>query len=323
MSRGLIKILADGAFHSGVELGDLLGISRAGVWKQVQALGDLGLTIDAVRGKGYRVAGGIDLLDAGRIRGAMADPVLRRISRLEILDVVDSTNSVVLDAFRKGSGDGFVCLTEQQTAGRGRRGREWVSPFAANIYLSAGREFAGGFSSIDGLSLAMGVAVCEAIEALGISGVGLKWPNDIIFRDRKLGGLLIEVGGDVGGACQAVIGVGLNVAMPPRYSERIGQPWVDLAEAGLAGGRRNDVAGCLLRALIPAMDEFARDGLGAFLTRWQRFDLVRGCEIDVISAGSSMRGIACGVDPSGGLRVDTGFGEQIFRSGEVSIRRRG
>lgn len=316
----ILRLLADGTFHSGEALGHALHLSRTAIWKQVQSLSGAGVVVEAVRGKGYRIPGGLDLLDAARIKAGLS--VESRAARVvvDLFDVVDSTNAVALSRLRVGERTGYACLAECQTAGRGRRGRAWVSPFASNIYLSIIHEFAAGFSTIDGLSLAVGVAVCEALESLGIGGVGLKWPNDIIFDGAKLGGILIEVAGDIGGACQAVIGVGVNVAMNTKTAQAIDQDWTDLMRAGLARGRRNDVATALLDGVLCCARDFERDGLAVFLSRWRRFDLLFARHVDVLSGDTVVSGVMEGVDSTGALIVRSDAGVRMFRSGEVSVR---
>lgn len=316
----LVRTLADGAFHSGEALGERYALSRAAVWNRVRALQQAGIPVHAVRGKGYRIPGGLDLLDAAVIQ-ALLPPGHGLPGELQILAVTDSTNERAMEALRRGSGIGNVVFAEQQTAGRGRRGRAWVSPFAANIYMSLSREFSGGLAALDGLSLAVGVAVCDAIADLRLPGAGLKWPNDIVAGAQKLGGVLIEVSGEVSGTCGAVIGIGLNVDMSREQTAGIDQPWTDLRALGLPGGQRNRVAALLLGRVLSALDVFAQHGLGAFLERWRSLDAIRGMSVEVLLGADRITGISEGVDEGGRLVVMTDSGRQVFHGGEVSLRR--
>lgn len=319
-TRPLINLLADGAFHSGAELGARLGISRTAVWNHVQAVQKLGIQVDAVRGKGYRIPHGLDLLHVGQLLAGMG-PVARAMIRdVEVFDVVDSTNAVAASRLKAGGEGGYACFAECQTAGRGRRGRSWVSPYATSIYFTFVHEFLRGFPAIDGLSLVVGVSVAEALEAAGCRGVGLKWPNDLVAADAKLGGILIEVYGDVGGPCRAVIGVGINVDLSSVDMPPLDQPLIDLLRIGLPRGRRNDLAIALLNGVSLAVRDFERDGLAGFLSRWQRFDCLLGRPVNVFAGGEPIPGSAEGIDQTGGLCVRTEAGVQVFRSGEVSVR---
>lgn len=313
----LVQMLADGAFHSGEALGRVLGVSRGSVWGRVHALKAAGVPVHPVRGKGYRIPGGLDLLDAAAIMSEVASPALRGA---EVLQVTGSTNDVVLGRLRAGDSSCVAILAEQQTAGRGRRGRPWVSPYAANIYLSLPWQFSGGFSALDGLSLAVGVALCDAAVEAGVQGVGLKWPNDLVCGGRKLGGILIEVSGEASGPCAAIIGVGLNVAMSRNLAVEIDQPWTDLAREGAMYGSRNQLAARMLTCLAEAMAKFTEQGLVAFLERWRQYDAISGKAIRVVVGETSVSGIARGIDGRGGLLVEIEGASRIFYGGEVSVR---
>jgi BirA family biotin operon repressor/biotin-[acetyl-CoA-carboxylase] ligase len=181
MSRLLLPLLADGEFHSGQDLADAMGVSRTAVWKQVNRLvTDSVLAIESVKGKGYRIHGGIDLLDAARVKVALDARANALMTRLEILDTVDSTNAHVMRLAEQGCLAGLVCTAEQQSAGRGRRGRPWVSPYASNLYVSLLWKFTQGAAALEGLSLAVGVAVARALQACDVPNVKLKWPNDVL-----------------------------------------------------------------------------------------------------------------------------------------------
>ena len=191
--RELLAKLGAGAF-SGDALARELGQTRAAVWKRIQGLRAAGVAIEGRAGDGYRLVQPLELLDHARITAQLPPAVAASVASLEIGWALGSTNSELLRRSAPLRGTD-VLLAERQTGGRGRRGRAWASPLAANIYLSLSRTFAGGLSRMGGLSLAAGVAVGEALRELGVAGVGLKWPNDVLVDGRKLGGLLVEGGG--------------------------------------------------------------------------------------------------------------------------------
>lgn len=320
--RQLITLLNDGRFHSGESLAEQLGgISRAAVWKAVQNLQTLGLEIHAVRGRGYRLARPIELLDAARIEADLTAAARPWVSALEVRERIDSTNSYLLHRAKEGLAGGAVCLAEWQSAGRGRRGRSWVSPFGANLYLSLLWRFALEPALLSGVSLAVGVALVRALSGLGIDGLGLKWPNDLLWRGRKLAGVLLEFGGESGGSCYIVAGVGLNVAMP-RFAEwQIDQPWVDLRGiVGPPGISRNAVAARLISELITALVQFEQGGFEAFRADWRRFDLTHGRPVTLHLPDAAIAGIARGVDESGALLLETPAGVRRFLGGEISLR---
>jgi BirA family biotin operon repressor/biotin-[acetyl-CoA-carboxylase] ligase len=224
----ILDILKDGEFHSGEALGEKVGCSRTAVWKHLQKLEALGLLVETTKGTGYRIVGGVELLDGEAIARALSATASPHLSRIDVFQSIDSTNTYARELAEKESASGAVILAEQQTAGRGRRGKTWVSPFAANIYLSVVWDFEQGAQSLEGLSLAVGVAVKRALTAHGVAGVKLKWPNDIYVEQKKLGGILLEMIGDPAGHCTVVVGVGLNIAMPTQQGSAIEQDWTIL-----------------------------------------------------------------------------------------------
>ena len=319
--RDLLAVLAAGP-TSGEALAARLGISRSAVHKRMESLRESGIGIDAQAGRGYALRAPCDLLDADAIRARLAEPARALLATLDVEWIVDSSNSVLLR--REGVADGAqALLVEGQSGGRGRRGRTWRSPLAANLYLSLARRYAGGLARLGGLSLAAGVAVAEALRSLGVA-VQLKWPNDLVVDGRKLGGLLVEGGGEHARPARAVVGLGLNVCMPPAASRGIDQPWTDLATvAPAAAASRNALAATLLSWLLPALEQFDREGLEPFRERYAAFDALRDREVAVIGAGDALHGVASGLADDGGLRVRMPNGEvRSVHAGEVSVRAR-
>lgn len=312
----VLSLLSDGEFHSGEELGALLGVSRAAVWKTLKKLEPLGVQVLSVKGRGYCIVGGLDLLDSVAIQKQYHNRL-----DIKVFTQLDSTNSYLL---RQNNADRQVCLAEAQTAGRGRRGRGWVSPFAQNLYLSIGWRFDGGLASVEGLSLAVGVIVLQALEIYGFKNLALKWPNDILCRDKKLGGILIEVSGDPLGDCLCVIGIGLNISMCHASCDLIEQPWTSLreisAEQGVPLISRNQIVFSLLDNLLSALSTYQRDGFRAYRASWIMAAAYINEQINIHAADGVQTGLLRGVDNSGALLVDVNGCEKIFHGGEVSVR---
>ena len=318
----LLPLLADGEFRSGQELADVMGVSRTAVWKQVNRLvTESGIAIESVKGKGYRVSGGLDLLHVDQVKEALTARPRSLLNQLNILDSVDSTNSEVLRWTEQGCSSGLVCSAEQQTAGRGRRGREWVSPYASNLYLSLLWEFSQGAAALEGLSLAVGVAVARALRACDVPVVQLKWPNDVLYDGAKLGGILLEMSGDAAGSCRVVIGIGLNVAMPEAAAGAIDQAWTDIKSiTAEQHPGRNRLLAALLNELLPLVADFEAQGFSRWRDEWQALDAFAGLPVVLHTASGQLAGIAQGVDERGALQLETTTGVQSIYGGEISLR---
>ncbi|MDQ3617282.1 MAG: biotin--[acetyl-CoA-carboxylase] ligase [Pseudomonadota bacterium] len=330
--RALLEHLIRGS-ATGDTLARASGQTRAAVWKRIECLREAGVAIDARPGRGYALSQPCELLSSDSIRAALSSKTRARLAALEVAWSIDSTNSELLRrAAAAGSsrndGRASVLLAERQTGGRGRRGRTWASPLAAHLYLSLARGFAGGLARLGGLSLVAGIAAVEALHTLGYHAVRLKWPNDLVVMQsdglHKLGGLLVEGGGEHAGPVRAVVGLGLNVRMPAAYAERIDQPWCDLASMASAPAlpSRDTIAAALLDHWLPALDQFDDAGLAPFLARYAAFDALDGQAVTVQGDTSSHTGTALGLADDGALRVRLADGaERRFHSGEVSVRR--
>ena len=316
--RQLLAKLSAGRL-SGDALARELGQTRAAIWKRIQGLRAAGVEVEGRAGDGYQLQQPLELLDTAALLGALPDAVSSRIDTLDIAWTVVSTNTELLrcSAPERGS---RVLLAERQTGGRGRRGRDWASPLAAHIYLSVLRGFAGGLSRLGGLSLVAGVAVAEALREQGVAGVGLKWPNDIVVNGHKLGGLLVEGGGEFAGPARAVIGLGINVRMPPAFAAQITQPWTDLGQLLGTSVSRNAVVARVLAHLLPALETFEQKGLAPFLVRYAALDALAGRAVRVEDGGTWFEGDALGLAEDGALRVRIEGVERCFHAGEVSVR---
>ncbi len=315
MLNKLLAQLADGQFHSGEELGEKLGVSRAAVWKQLKKLDELDIPYSSVKGKGYRLHDAIELLDDAFVR----DHINQRLDILDILLDVDSTNSYLFKKASDHMGKRYAVLAEKQAAGRGRRGRQWVSPFGKNIYLSLLASFSGGIAALEGLSLVTAIAVEKALVKLGIDAIGLKWPNDIYADGKKLAGILLEVTGEYNSHCQVVIGIGLNLALSDDDAADIGQPWAALKHIRPELSR-NQVAGVLINELLVALDEFQKHGFAAYQEYWSKRDIYQGKDVRIISPGHEKHGVVKGVNRKGELLLHTDKGVEVIAAGEISVR---
>lgn len=318
----LLPLLASGQFVSGQTLADELGVSRTAVWKQLNKLAELGLEIESVRGRGYRLPGGVDLLERNAVNGSMSATSRALLTELDLRDHVGSTNAEALQQVASGRGCGYVCSAEQQSAGRGRRGREWISPFARNLYISAIWEYSGGAAVLEGMSLAVGVVVADALEHCGVPSLALKWPNDILADGAKLGGILLEMTGDASGHCQVVIGIGLNVDMPEQQGAHIDQAWTDVSRlCGGARPSRSELLGTVLDRLLPMLAGFEQTGFEPWRERWQSLDAYAGQPVVLRSGDQQLAGIARGVDGRGALQLETAAsGMRSVFGGEMSLR---
>ncbi|HEY3520602.1 MAG TPA: biotin--[acetyl-CoA-carboxylase] ligase [Rhodanobacteraceae bacterium] len=316
----LLALLSARSPVSGAELAGRLSVSRAAVWKQIEALRDAGVTIDACAGRGYRLARAFEPLDASAIRRALSAMIRKRIGMVETHWKLDSTSGELARRAAQLRDCSFT-FAETQTSGRGRRGRAWQSPPAGNLYFSCLKKFACGYAALSGLSLAVGVATLRALQDSNVHGVRLKWPNDLVIGDAKLAGILIELGGEFLGPCQAVIGIGLNVHVPVAARAAIGRPVTDLETlCGGAPPRRNALAARLIEQLCEALDAFAERGFAAFADEYARHDALFGCDLHVDDPRGAFEGTGAGVDARGALRVRTRNGVRTLDSAEVSVR---
>jgi BirA family biotin operon repressor/biotin-[acetyl-CoA-carboxylase] ligase len=313
----LLKLLKDGRFHSGQALGAALGVSRSAVWKQLQQLeAELGLSIHKVRGRGYQLAAPLTLLDSKEIeRLSPSDcwPVL-------VYDSIDSTNAEALRAIERLQPAPFLVLAERQTAGRGRRGRAWVSPFAENVYYSLVLRIEGGMRQLEGLSLVVGLAVMQALRKLGVSRAGLKWPNDVLVDRKKIAGILLELVGDPADVCHVVLGIGINVNM--QVADEVDQHWTSMRlESGRVFDRNHLVAeiGAMLRQYL---ELHQAHGFSAVHDEWEQNHLWQGRTVSLIAGVNQIDGEVLGIDSQGALRLKVGGVEKVFSGGELSLRLR-
>lgn len=262
-------------------------------------------------------------LDAKSIISGIRQDLVSQLSRLEVRDVTHSTNDDLLGLTGREL-HGHVLLAEHQTAGKGRRGRTWHSA-PGNINMSIGLHVPRATEYLGALSLIVGICVCRAFSRIGLNGHGIKWPNDVVIDQAKLGGILVETrhrrtGMDV------VIGIGINVKMGSEARDSIDQSWTDLAsQPGLENADRNQLASKIIEEVLVVLSD-ERSDPGAFLSKhWAAWDVLRNAQIQVEREGDYFEGRAAGITPDGGLRLEMpvpiqDIAQMVFHSGEVSVR---
>ena len=309
----LIRLLADGEFHSGEALGERLGVSRMAVSKQIKVLESIGLDVFKVTGKGYKLSAPLQLLDAQLIADGSGVSI-------ESHQVLGSTNQHLLDKAALLT-KGHSCFAEYQTAGRGRRGKKWVSPYGSHLYTSTYWSLDAGIQAASGLSLVIGIAVARTLTDLGIANTQLKWPNDVYVDGKKIAGVLVEIIATAGGECHLVIGLGLNVNMPLQAGLEIDQAWTDISQQLSHSLDRNELASRYLTHLINILTDFEQFGFGYFVEEWNNCDAFKDCSVLVSVGNKKKYGIAKGIDQSGALLLEVNgiISPQI--GGEVSLRR--
>ncbi len=319
--EALLRRLADGRPLSGEALAREFGVTRAAVWKQVAKLDGWGLTVHASPGQGYRLDRPIDLLDGQRIARAR-DP---RVAAVEVFTELGSTNRHLLGQPPPPHGRLNACLAEYQTAGRGRRGRAWHAPLGAGLCLSVGWRFAETPPQLTALTLAIGVAVRRVVAAATGARLELKWPNDLVWQDAKIGGILVELSAEAHGGCHVVAGLGLNVALPDAVIAGLSD-WpggaTDLKRAlGAKPPGRTDLALALIGELASLFADYASAGFGPFREEWRAADCLRGRRVSCNEVSGATIGVASGIDDDGALLLQTADGaRRRIISGDVSLR---
>ncbi|WXL26468.1 bifunctional biotin--[acetyl-CoA-carboxylase] ligase/biotin operon repressor BirA [Ectopseudomonas mendocina] len=312
----LLKLLEDGQFHSGEELGAALGVSRAAVWKQLKTLQtELAVPLHSIKGRGYRLAYPMRLLDEAVLNDHAVWPA-------HVRTTVGSTNAEAMRLLVEKGESPFYVVSEQQTHGRGRRGREWVSPFGQNIYYSLVIPIDGGMRQLEGLSLVVALALLRLVRELGLNSAGLKWPNDLLIGNKKLSGILLELSGDPADLCHVVIGIGLNVNMLPSESEGIGQPWTSLRSELGAPLDRNELILSLNKHLAYYLERQMKGGFSSLREEWEEHHLWQGRLVSLTSGADPIEGVVLGVGSSGAIKLSIDGVERSFSGGELSLRLR-
>jgi BirA family transcriptional regulator, biotin operon repressor / biotin---[acetyl-CoA-carboxylase] ligase len=319
----LFAALADGRFHSGEALAGELGVSRSAIWKAATALRELGATLHAVRNRGYRLALVSEALNGTVVHAHLGRDVREHVTHVETAWSLPSTNTWLLERPNPAAGTTEVCLAEYQSAGRGRRGRVWLAPPGSALCFSLSWTFREVPADFGALSLCLGVCAVRVLKSLGVAGIALKWPNDLLVGERKLGGVLIELRAESTGPACVVIGIGINVALGRQVLQKIaatGTAATDLVSAGLQSPKRNALAAALACACVRGLRQYEREGLKPFIAEWRAADALRGRPVNVSTVNGAVQGLARGIDLHGALLLDTPDGVKRFISGDVTVR---
>ena len=323
LPQRVFQRLDDRSFQSGEALAADLSVTRAAVWKAVEQLRELGVALDASTNKGYKLGLGVSALSAGRIEALLELEVRARIEALVVEWELESTNTRLLESLPPAAHRAAIVLAEHQTGGRGRRGRGWIAPPGGAICLSIGWQYADMPADLSALSLVVGLCVVSALRELAVNDVRLKWPNDLVTAQGKLGGILIEMRAEAGGPVHVVVGIGLNVLLDDAARAAVkatGNTAVDIRAHRNPVPDRNAIVAALLARLIPALEGFPRHGLTPHLANWHEHDALFDQEVRIENAGEVSRGVARGIDAHGALLVEAPGGVRRFVSGEVTVR---
>ncbi len=313
----LMLILSDGEFHDGTALGEKLQITRSAVWKIMKKLERYGLQFESIKGKGYSLREPMILLEDKLIRAHLQDKKLR----LHLFESLDSTN-IYLKSLQSNRTIQF-CISEQQTEGRGRLGRDWYSPFGKNIYLSCLYPFQKDVSELAGLSLVVSLAVLRTLQQFGIDqDVHVKWPNDIICQMKKMAGSLIDVQAESNGASQAIIGIGINVNMLHEQGDNISQPWISMREVSGTYMDRNQIIGGLINHMLAYLNRFDKEGFNVFIEEWNAAEGMQNKKIALKTLNETISGVVTGINAQGHLLLKMHDGQiRAFSSGDASIQK--
>jgi BirA family transcriptional regulator, biotin operon repressor / biotin---[acetyl-CoA-carboxylase] ligase len=308
---GLLGGAQGGGFVSGEALAESLGISRAAISKHIDALEAYGVGVYSVKGKGYKLETPVLLIDESRLVSAIAN-------RCFYFDEIGSTNAFMLSHVTElKSGD--ICVAEYQSAGRGRRGRTWVSPYGNHLYCSLFWRFNQGMAQAMGLSLVVACSLVEVLKRFDVAQVGVKWPNDIYLDHKKLAGILVEMSGQADSECHIVIGIGINMSMSVSQAQLIDQPWSDLSALSRPPAK-TELMIALQQQLSADLRLFERQGLAAFTGRWQSVDLFMNRPVRLLMGETQIEGICRGIDEQGALLLENDAGLTAYVGGEISLR---
>jgi BirA family biotin operon repressor/biotin-[acetyl-CoA-carboxylase] ligase len=314
----LIQILSDRQFHSGDELGELLGITRAAVWKRLKRLAEFGIEVHSVKGKGYRLANPIELID----KTSLEIELSRHFPELDLdIDVHPSTTSTNDPAMNHGLVRDFrIVLAEHQSGGRGRRGRQWFSPFGQSISLTTVTDLDSGLAGLDRLSLLIAIAVAESLDGMGVENIGIKWPNDVYSDGRKIAGILLEARSNPDGSTRIGVGIGVNYAVDQLDPDLVAQPWVSVKQAGARSVEKNNLLSDLLAKVLQAHLQLFNNETSDFMRRWNQYDYLTDKDIALQRGQQIVEGKYCGIDETGRLLVDVDGSVEAFVAGEVTLK---
>ncbi|HLD09842.1 MAG TPA: biotin--[acetyl-CoA-carboxylase] ligase [Methylophilaceae bacterium] len=315
----ILRLLADGRFHSGEAIAQHFNVSRTTVWSALQEAEALGVEIFSVRGRGYKLPEAITLLDRDAVLKAIGEE--RAWFNLELHDQLESTNSYLMKQASSGAAHATCVAASLQTRGKGRRGRAWQAGLGSSLTFSLLWRFQTGAAALSGLSLAVGIALIRALHTIGVSAAKLKWPNDVLVNQEKLAGILIELQGDMEGPSTAVIGIGINLRLPENLKQHIDQAAIDLETVTPQPVNSSEFLGLLLKNLANVLSEFENNGFESLREEWMRHHAYQGQTVSLsLPDGREMQGVVNSIAPDGVLLVETNAGMQRFSAGEISLR---
>ena len=329
LAQTVFAQLSDGELHSGEMLAEALGVTRSAVWKAIEQLRDAGLQIEAHTNKGYRLTRPTEALDALVIRKHLAESVRDRCA-IEVAWEIDSTNLALLSRAAPEPHRYEVLIAENQTSGRGRRGRAWQARLGSSLCLSMATSFDPLPRDLPALTLVVGLQVRAALLKSAAQGIQLKWPNDLVIELgetglAKVGGILVELRAEAGGAAQVVIGIGLNVAIDEQDRAAIaaqGNAASSLLDCGVDARMRNRLAADIVSECVIGLERFRAEGFAPFKESWSLADILSDQPVIVHDLNGQRRGIARGIDAQGALRLEREDGSrEIVLAGDVSVRR--
>lgn len=326
VQQRLLHTLADGELHSGSELADSLGITRSAVWKQIKNLDALNLEVEAQAGQGYQLNAPLELFDEQMILDELSTECRQQLESFTLRWVSESTSNELMQDTPPTEGQAKVCLTEFQSAGRGRRGRNWYAPAGHSICLSVSWCYPTTPPDFSCLGLAVGIATLRAVRQAGVEAAQLKWPNDVVVDGKKLAGVLIDVQGEAGGPLHIVAGVGVNYRLNDQVLQAVSsesglQPvsLLDATEETPAG--RNKATTYLIDEIVRILSEFPDSGFISLVDEWSEADSLLGKELEVVQNGKTLTGIAKGLTADGRLKLNAGNEVHLLVSGDVSLRK--
>jgi BirA family biotin operon repressor/biotin-[acetyl-CoA-carboxylase] ligase len=315
----ILRLLADGRFHSGEAIAQHFNVSRTTVWSALQEAAALGVEIFSVRGRGYKLPEAITLLDRDAVLTAIGEE--RAWFNLELHDQLESTNSYLMKQASSGAAHATCVAASLQTRGKGRRGRAWQAGLGASLTFSLLWRFQVGALALSGLSLVAGIALIRALHAIGVGAAKLKWPNDVLVNQEKLAGILIELQGDMEGPSAAVIGIGINLRLPENMKQHIDQAAVALESVTSQPVNPSEFLGLLLKNLADVLSEFETYGFENLREEWMQHHAYQGQTVCLsLPDGREMQGVVNSIAADGVLLVDTAAGTQRFSAGEISLR---
>ncbi len=320
----IIDVLADGKFHSGEILANQFKVSRVSIWNAISEAEQFGIEIHSVRGKGYKLTHAVELLDESSIKRAIGEQA--NFFNIEVMDTTTSTNSVMMQRASEGLPHASCIATNIQTAGKGRRGRKWVSELGENLTFSFLWRFNQGAAMLSGLSLVVGIALIRTFKQLGINQALLKWPNDVlIFHEKaykKLAGILIELQGDMDGQSLAVIGIGINLNISKKQIKKIDQPAIDLQTITQESMNPNNLIALIIKELARVLSEFELNGFSSLKEEWVMSHAFHEKVISLTKGdGQNVIGKVIDISDEGSLILQTNQGQQNFSSGEVVLNK--